>query len=105
MSAPMNAGLDQWLFPQVAEGIVFQASRRHTRSNMTTSRTGRKHLASSPFAPKPEPVIEVYNVGDKVCHDLYGMGRVIGCEAHAVSVDFGARTVRIPSPYPKLQHL
>lgn len=73
---------------------------------MTPShRATRKHLASSPFQPPPEQVIEVYAVGDKVCHDLYGMGRVINAEAHAVSVDFGAKTVRIPSPYPKLEHL
>ena len=30
---------------------------------------------------------------------------VIGVEAHAVSVDFGAKTVRITSPYAKLEHL
>lgn len=73
---------------------------------MTTSRrNSRKHLASSPFQPEIEPEIEVYAVGDKVCHDLYGMGRVIGREAHAVTVDFGNQKARIQSPYAKLQHL
>lgn len=47
----------------------------------------------------------MYAVGDQVCHDLYGLGRVLGVEAHAVSVDFGAKTVRITSPYAKLEHL
>jgi hypothetical protein len=65
----------------------------------------RKPLSSSPFLPKPEPTIEVYAVGDQVCHDLYGLGRVVGVEAHAVSVDFGARTVRVTSPYAKMEQL
>lgn len=74
--------------------------------HMTTSPwSTRKPLSSSPFHPKPEPEIEVYAVGDQVCHDLYGLGRVRGVEAHAVSVDFGAKTVRITSPYAKLEHL
>jgi hypothetical protein len=73
---------------------------------MTTSPfSTRKPLSSSPFQPKPEPQIEVYAKGDQVCHDLYGLGRVVGVEAHAVSVDFGAKTVRITSPYAKLEHL
>ena len=73
---------------------------------MTTSPwSTRKPLSSSPFHPKPEPEIEVYAKGDQVCHDLYGLGRVLGVEAHAVSVDFGAKTVRITSPYAKLEHL
>jgi hypothetical protein len=65
----------------------------------------RKHLASSPFQPDPEPIIEEFAVDDTVCHDLYGLGRVVGTETHAVTVDFGAQRVRIRSPYAKLQHL
>ena len=47
--------------------------------------------------------MEVYAVGDDVCHDLYGLGRVVAVEGHAVSVDFRSRTVRIVSPYAKLR--
>ncbi|WP_235537146.1 hypothetical protein [Nocardioides sp. Soil805] len=47
----------------------------------------------------------MYAVGDQVCHDLYGLGRVLNVEAHAVSIDFGDKTVRITSPYAKLEHL
>ena len=72
---------------------------------MTNSRSKFKHPASSPFQTEPEPVIEVFAVDDLVTHDSYGMGRVRGLEAHAVSVDFGSRTVRIPSPYTKLHLL
>lgn len=71
----------------------------------SSSRSSRKHLASSPFQPKAEIEVESYAVDDKVCHDLYGMGRVINAEAHAVTIDFGDQKVRITSPYAKLQHL
>lgn len=65
----------------------------------------RRHLASSPFQPEPEPTIETYAVDDLVCHDLYGMGRVIGVEANAVTVDFRTKTVRITSPFAKMELL
>ena len=59
-----------------------------------TTPSGRrpKHLASSPFKPAVEPVVEVFEVGDHV-------------DAHAVTADFGSKTVRIAHPYPKLHHL
>lgn len=69
---------------------------------MTPSPARRRHLASSPFRPDPEPVIEQYASGDLVSHDSYGMGRVIGVEADAVTVDFGTQTVRITSPFRKM---
>ncbi len=72
---------------------------------MTTSSARRRHLASSPFKPDPEPVIEQFEVGDMVTHDSYGMGRVVGVEAHAVTVDFGTQTVRLTSPFHKLSVL
>jgi hypothetical protein len=72
-----------------------------------TTRPGpkRRHLASSPFQPDPEPVIEVFEVDNRVSHDSYGVGRVVSIEAGAVTVDFGSKTVRIVSPYRKLEHL
>lgn len=69
---------------------------------MTTSRARRRHLASSPFPPGPEPVIASFQCGDLVSHDSYGMGRVVGAEADAVTVDFGTQTVRITSPFHKM---
>jgi hypothetical protein len=65
----------------------------------------RRHLATSPFRPAPEPVIEQYACHDLVCHDSYGMGRVIATESDAVTVDFGTQKVRIVSPYRKLAKL
>ena len=65
----------------------------------------RRHLASSPFQPDPEPEIEQYALDDLVSHDSYGVGRVIQTEAAAVTVDFRRQVVRIKSPYPKMSRL
>ncbi|HET8961663.1 hypothetical protein [Nocardioides sp.] len=72
---------------------------------MTPSPARRRHLASSPFQPNPDPVIEQFECGDLVSHDSYGMGRVVDAEAAAVTVDFGARRVRITSPFAKMSKL
>lgn len=72
---------------------------------MTTPVGPRRHLASSPFKPDPEPTIEQYAVDDLVSHDSYGMGRVIHVEAAAVTVDFRPQTVRITSPFRKMSRL
>lgn len=72
---------------------------------MTTSTGPRRHLANSPFRPDPVPVIEQYAVGDRVCHDSYGVGHVIQTESHAVTVDFRSQTVRVTSPYHKMAKL
>jgi hypothetical protein len=73
---------------------------------MTTSRGSRpKHLPSSPFKPAAEPVVEVFEVDDRVTHDLHGLGRVVAIDAHAATVDFGSKVLRVAHPYPKLHHL
>ncbi|NDL57188.1 hypothetical protein [Phytoactinopolyspora mesophila] len=65
----------------------------------------RRHLASSPFLPQSEPVIEEFALGDRVSHDRYGVGRVTAEETGAVTVDFGSQTVRIASPFHKMARL
>lgn len=72
-----------------------------------TSSSGRrpKHLPSSPFKPAAEPVVEVFEVGDRVTHDIHGLGQVSHVDSQAVIVDFGAQSVRIAHPFPKLHHL
>jgi len=40
-----------------------------------------------------------------VSHDSYGVGRVVGAEANAVTVDFRNQTVRITSPFAKMSKL
>ncbi len=64
----------------------------------------RRYLASSPFNNQPpEPAIENFRLQDRVSHDVYGLGRVVGVEEGiAVTVDFGSRQERLTSPYPKL---
>jgi len=71
----------------------------------TASGSKRRHLASSPFPPAPEPIIEEYALDDHVSHDAYGVGRVVGLDATAVTVDFGAQTVRIKSPFSRMSKL
>ena len=53
----------------------------------------------------PQPVITSFAVGDRVSHDSYGLGWVRNVEANAATVDFQSRTVRITSPYNKMQKL
>jgi hypothetical protein len=71
----------------------------------TSSGSKRRHLASSPFPPEVEQIIETYAVGDLVSHDTYGMGRVVGTDAGAVTVDFGSQTLRVKSPFNKMELL
>lgn len=65
----------------------------------------RRFLPSSPFNAEPEPVIEEFAVGDRVTHDKHGLGRVVGREENAVTVEFAGQHVRVPSPYTKLTKL
>lgn len=65
----------------------------------------RRHLDSSPFRAEPEPLIEQFALGDRVAHDAYGLGRVVGVEGAAVAVDFGSHQVRVTSPFHKLTKL
>ncbi len=76
---------------------------------MTKSAGSRRHLPSSPFNKNNQaaPPIEIYEVGDRVSHDQFGLGRVIAVEGDnaAVLVDFSGRRGRIASPYAKLDKL
>jgi hypothetical protein len=70
-------------------------------SIMTLS--SRRHLASSPFPPAAEIDHPIYAVGDRVCHDTFGLGRVISVESTvAVSIDFGSFTQWVPLPASRL---
>lgn len=74
---------------------------------MTTSRSGpqRRHLPSSPFKPEAVPEVETFHLNDRVSHQSYGLGRVVGTEKAAVTVNFSTRTLRIVSPFHKLEKL
>lgn len=49
--------------------------------------------------------MESFFVGERVTHDSYGLGRVVGREPAAVTVDFGVHRRRITSPFEKLSKL
>lgn len=72
---------------------------------MTHPHRPPRRLASSPFQPEPEPIIERYALGDRVAHDVYGVGHVVQLEAGAVTVDFRSQRVRVTSPFPKMSKL
>ncbi len=71
----------------------------------TSSAHPRPRHASSPFRPSPEPVIEQFEVDDRVCHDSYGLGRVVGIDGGGATVDFSSKTVRISTPFRKMTKL
>ncbi|MEV8098375.1 hypothetical protein [Kitasatospora sp. NPDC085879] len=70
---------------------------------MTKPPALRRPLPTSPFKAKIEAPVERFALGDRVTHDSYGLGRVIGVEGDgdiAVLVDFGSRQERITRPFP-----
>ncbi len=71
----------------------------------TTSATARPRHPSSPFQPHPEPVVEAYALDDRVSHDSYGLGRVVGVDGGGATVDFSTQTVRIATPFRKMTKL
>ncbi|MFM9368632.1 hypothetical protein [Streptomyces sp. Da 82-17] len=70
---------------------------------MTKPGVPKRHLPTSPFKVPETPAPKLFAVGDRVTHDMYGLGRVIGVEdGVAVLVDFGSSQERIPSPYSRM---
>ncbi|MHA6758409.1 hypothetical protein [Streptacidiphilus sp. PAMC 29251] len=73
---------------------------------MTKPRAAKRHLPSSPFKAPVVPPSKLFAVGNRVTHDVYGMGRITAVEdGVAVLVDFGSEERRIASPYAKLTSL
>jgi predicted 2-oxoglutarate/Fe(II)-dependent dioxygenase YbiX len=70
----------------------------------TRSGATRRYLPGSPFnVPVVEEPAEVYEAGDLVTHDKYGLGTVLEIEGEScVLVDFGAHRVRVALPCAKL---
>ena len=62
----------------------------------------KAHLPTSPFKAPVAPPPKRFAVGDRVTHDVFGLGRVTAVEDGAVLVDFGGQQQRIVSPYAKL---
>jgi hypothetical protein len=71
----------------------------------TSAGNPRPRHVSSPFQPQPAPVIEAYAIDDRVSHDSYGLGRVVGLDTGGATVDFRDKTVRITTPFRKMTKL
>lgn len=73
---------------------------------MTKSPAPRRHLPTSPFRAPADPLVKHFALGDRVSHDRYGLGRVVGVEdGIAMLVDFGSLQARIVSPYTGMDKL
>jgi hypothetical protein len=72
-----------------------------------TRAASRRYLPGSPFnVPAPVVHVETFVVSDRVTHDKYGLGVVLGVEDDvAVLVDFGTQRMRILTPCAKLYKL
>ncbi len=68
----------------------------------TSSGNPRPRHANSPFQPHQEPAVEEFALDDRVSHDTYGMGKIVGVDASGLTVDFSGRTVRITTPFRKM---
>ena len=69
---------------------------------------GRRFIPNSPFSTPDESAEppETFEVGDQVCHDRHGLGRVIEATGSTeVVADFGSTVRRIPLPSTKLTKL
>ncbi|MFZ1288265.1 MAG: hypothetical protein WAR57_14635 [Candidatus Phosphoribacter sp.] len=71
----------------------------------TSSQNPRPRHANSPFQPHRERVVEKFALDDRVSHDSYGLGCVVGVDAGGVAVDFGGKTVRIATPFLRMTKL
>ena len=66
----------------------------------------RRPLPGSPFSAPKAPPVKVFTLGDRVTHDRYGLGQVIGLEEDiAVLVKFGAQQVRVTAPFARMVSL
>jgi len=66
----------------------------------------RRHYASSPFQALPEVLDEVYEVGVRVSHDTFGVGRIISLQdTRSAQVDFGSGAQHVVIPCAKMTAL
>ena len=68
----------------------------------------RRALPGSPFNRQPAvAIVASYAMSDRVSHDRYGLGTVVGTENGdaAVLVDFGPKVLRVALPTTKMVKL
>ncbi|MBK5216919.1 MAG: hypothetical protein JJE02_04980 [Propionibacteriales bacterium] len=73
---------------------------------MAHTRPKRRYFESSPFKPPAEEPVVVFEVGARVSHDSYGLGRIVSVQnTSSVQVDFGTHTRHVALPCKKLLNL
>jgi len=66
----------------------------------------RRTHATSPFQAAPETIDEVYEVGVRVSHDTFGLGRIVSLQGtRSAQVDFGDGPQHIAMPCAKMTSL
>jgi hypothetical protein len=89
---------------------IAEADRRILKAMSSYRAHPRRPLPGSPFRAAetvaPPGEAERYSVNDKVTHDKYGLGTVIGVEEGVgVLVDFGSHKQHLRTPCSKLVKL
>ena len=80
----------------------------HTRGMRSRGTGTTRTLPGSPFNQPPAvAIVASYAMSDRVSHDRYGLGTVIGIENGnaAVLVDFGPKVLRVALPTTKMVKL
>jgi hypothetical protein len=80
----------------------------HTRSMRSRGTGTTRALPGSPFNQPPAvAIVATYAMSDRVSHDRYGLGTVVGTENGnaAVLVDFGPKVLRVALPITKMVKL
>jgi hypothetical protein len=80
----------------------------HTRGMRSRGTGTTRALPGSPFNQPPAvAIVASYAISDRVSHDRYGLGTVVGTENGnaAVLVDFGPKVLRVALPTTKMVKL
>ena len=88
----------------MAHGLAQWAHNR----GMSSSGTGTtRALPGSPFSQPAVAIAASYAMSDRVSHDRYGLGTVVGTENGnaAVLVNFGPKVLRVTLPTTKMVKL
>jgi len=82
--------------------------RAHTRGMRSRGTGTTRALPGSPFNQPPAvAIVASYAMSDRVSHDRYGLGTVVGAENGnaAVLVNFGPKVLRVALPTTKMVKL
>ena len=73
---------------------------------MTKPTPPRRYHASSPFQAPPEVPVEVFEVGARVLHESFGLGRILSMHGTtSAQVDFGDHVAHVALPTRAMSNL